>query len=164
MVLTRNVGNNYEKSECYIIYRSNNLGRDSSAGAIRKPLLGWGCFMSWKNKTLETLLSDLEEGLLYGWNGKTLEWQKSEVAILKGILTYLLDGKKFVWYHTEIHGWAALPPEVELVDWGTIYNSWGLGKPTYNCINIDDDLKLVAISLNGCSGASALTEYIKIIS
>ena len=118
----------------------------------------------WHPTTLNQVLAGVAEALLTGWeNPESLMVLSSECQRLQSILTKLLSGKELLWYFSEAHD-GEQPSEIEweFAENYTVYSSWTLGLPLFNVIDICKSRNIIALSLCGCSGASALTEYIKI--
>ena len=119
----------------------------------------------WRSITLAEVLSQTH-AIVMGWeNTEHILALSLEAQRLQAILKQLLGEKELLWYFPEEHGIAPLPAEVKSLNktmaYRMVYDSAPMRLPLYNCIEVSDCGKIVALSLCGCSGASALVQYIK---
>mgnify|MGYP003116516691 FL=1 len=114
--------------------------------------------MTWENITKEQFFEDTEE----------IVTASPEQARVISLLKELLPVENFDWYFSECHNYDEdIEDKMAALKFNKVYDScyidWLRSPSGYNIIHIasDEEYWYLAISLNGSSLASALTEYVR---
>ena len=114
--------------------------------------------MSWENITKKQFFEETEDIIT----------KSPEQARVLSLLKELLPVKTVDWYFNECHEYDEdIETKMDSLRFYDVYNTcfidWLKSPSGYNVISIasDEEYWYLAVSLNGCSLASALTEYVR---